>query len=160
MKTGNKFDDVTLAMSLPENQREPILRALEYERNPTEENCRYVCEVMKSLLEIKSCLKERTEIQKRIDDVIKFAIRKNADRDEVKRYFEVKSPLHKYKISDPVKLLSRLMQIFDDPMEFATCIEFNYKNLKDLMGEEFIAENSDIITETEYSPPVYMKFIY
>ena len=33
MKTGNKFDDVTLAMSLPENQREPILRALEYERN-------------------------------------------------------------------------------------------------------------------------------
>lgn len=39
-------DDTTLAYSVPEEQREAVLRVLEYERNPSEQNAEYVCEVM------------------------------------------------------------------------------------------------------------------
>lgn len=155
-----EFDDVTLAMSLPQEQREPILRAIEYERNPTDENCKYVCEVMENLYEIKNNLKKKMEILNRIDDVIKFSIRENADKDTVKKYFKVAPPIHKHKIEKPAELLNRLMDIFDDPMDFASCIEFNYKNLKDLMGNDFIEKNSDIISDIEYAPAVYMQPIF
>ncbi len=157
MSGKSEFDDVTLAMSLPQEQREPILRAIEYERNPTDENCGYVCEVMENLYEIKSNLKKKMEILNRIDEVIKFSIRKNSDKEAVKKYFKVAPPFRKYKIENPVELLNRLMSIFDDPMDFASCIEFNYKNLKDLMGDDFISKNSDIISEMEYAPAVYMQ---
>ena len=157
MLAKTEFDDVTLAMSLPQEQREPILRAIEYERNPTDENCGYVCEVMENLYEIKSNLKKKMEILNRIDEVIKFSIRKNSDKEAVKKYFKVAPPIRKHKIENPVELLNRLMTIFDDPMDFASCIEFNYKNLKDLMGDDFISKNSDIISEMEYAPAVYMQ---
>lgn len=157
MSTKTEFDDTTLAMYLPQNQREAILRALEYERNPNDKNCEYVCEVMDNLFEIKRNLKKQTELQNRIDDVIKFAIRNNSDREVVKKYFKVTSPVHKYKIENPVEMLNRLMQIFDDPMDFSSCIEFNFKNLRDLMGEDFISENADLISETESKPYVYMQ---
>ena len=160
MSGKSEFDDVTLAMSLPQEQREPILRAIEYERNPTDENCGYVCEVMENLYEIKSNLKKKMEILNRIDEVIKFSIRKNSDKETVKKYFKVAPPIRKHKIENPVELLNRLMTIFDDPMDFASCIEFNYKNLKDLMGDEFIEKNSDIISDIEYAPAVYMQPIF
>ena len=160
MLAKTEFDDVTLAMSLPQEQREPILRAIEYERNPTDENCKYVCEVMENLYEIKNNLKKKMEILNRIDDVIKFSIRENADKDTVKKYFKVAPPIHKHKIEKPAELLNRLMDIFDDPMDFASCIEFNYKNLKDLMGNDFIEKNSDIISDIEYAPAVYMQPIF
>ena len=160
MLAKTEFDDVTLAMSLPQEQREPILRAIEYERNPTDENCKYVCEVMENLYEIKNNLKKKMEILNRIDDVIKFSIRENADKDTVKKYFKVAPPIHKHKIEKPAELLNRLMDIFDDPMDFASCIEFNYKNLKDLMGNDFIEKNSDIISDIEYAPAVYIQPIF
>ena len=107
---------------------------------------------MDALFEIKNAFKHQAEIQKQIDDMIKFAVRKNSEKDIVKQYFKVAPPIHKYKIANSVEMLNRLMKIFDDPMEFSSCIEFNFKNLKDLMGEEFIKANSDIISEIEYTP--------
>ena len=92
---------------------------------------------------------EFDEIKKRLDEIIKFVIRENADNANAKQFFDVKAPL--------LVMLSRLMQIFDDPLDFSSCIEFNFKNLKDLMGDEFIKANADIITETEYAPAVYFR---
>ena len=100
---------------------------------------------------------EFDEIKKRLDEIIKFVIRENADNANAKQFFDVKAPLHVGKITKLVVMLSRLMQIFDDPLDFSSCIEFNFKNLKDLMGDEFIKANADIITETEYAPAVYFR---
>lgn len=157
MQKKSEFDDVTLAMSVAPNQREAILRALDYERNPDEQYEQYVCEVMDTLFEIKLGLKHQVDIQKRIDEVIKFAVRKNADKDVVKQYFKVAPPIYKRRVENSVEMLHRLMQIFEDPLDFSSCIEFNFKNLKDLMGDDFITQNSDIISETEYAPAVYMQ---
>ena len=153
----DEIDEVEMAMSLPQNQREAILRAIEYERNPSEQNESYVLEVMDTLFEIRKSLKKQTELQSQMDDIIKFAIRKNSEKDIVKQYFKVAPPIHKYKIDNPVEMLHRLLQVFEDPMDFSSCIEFNYKNLKDLMGDEFIKNNADIISENIYNSAVYFK---
>lgn len=153
----NESEEVTLAFSVPEEHREAVLRALEFERNPNEQNANYVCEVMSELYSIKKQLRKQDAIYKRLDEVIKYAIRNNANNFNTKQFFEVKKPLHIGKITNPVEMLSRLMQIFDDPLDFSSCIEFNFNNLRDLMGDEFIIANADIISETNYAPAVYMK---
>ena len=150
------LDDTTLAFSVPEEQREAVLRALEYERNPTEQNAEYVCEVMEMLFKIKQDMKQQDSIKKRLDEVIKFAIRNNASKEITKQFFDVKPPRHIGKIENPVEMLSRLMNIFDDPMDFSSCVEFNFNHLKDLMGDDFVKANADIITETEYESAVYL----
>ena len=150
-------DNMALARSVPPEQREAVLRVLEFECNPTEENAEYVCEVMDILFKIKQEMKEKEALSKRLDEVIKFAIRKTADRKSTKQFFDIKAPLVVGKIEKPVEMLSRLMQIFDDPMDFSSCIEFNYNHLLDLMGEKFVEDNSDIISVKEFAPAVYMQ---
>lgn len=54
------------------------------------------------------------------------------------------------------EMFGRLMQVFDEPTKFSSCIEFNYKKLMNFMGEQFIKENADIISVTEYAPAVYL----
>ena len=149
--------DTDLAFSVPEEQREAVLRVLEYKRNPTEENATYVCEVMETLFKIKQDMKQQSSVKKQLDEIIKFAIRSNADKAITKQFFDIKPPLHIGKITNPAEMLSRLMQIFDDPMDFASCIEFNFAHLKDLMGDDFVKANADIITETDYAPAVYLQ---
>ena len=149
--------EISLALSVPEDKREAVLRALEFEKNPSKENAAYVLEVMDTLFTIKQEIKEREAINKKLDETIKFAIRKTANSETTKQFFDIKPPIVVRKIEKPLEMLSRLMQIFDDPMDFATCVEFNYKHLVDLMGEEFIADNFDIISEKEYAPAVFMK---
>lgn len=155
MKT--ESEEVTLAFSVPEEHQEAVLRAIEFERNPNEQNANYVCEVMPELYSIKQQLKKQEAIYKRLDEVIKYAIRNNANNALTKQFFAVKKPLHVGKITDPLKMLTRLMEIFDNPLDFSSCIEFNFNNLRDLMGDEFIMANADIISETNYAPAVYMK---
>ena len=152
-----EIDETTLALSVSEEHREAVLRAIEFERNPDEQTALYVCEVMPELYAIKQNFKMQESIHKRLDEIIKFAIRKNADNENTKQFFDVKKPLHVGKITNPIEMLSRLMQIFDDPMDFSSCVEFNFKNLKDLMGDDFIKDNSDIIDERDYAPAVYTK---
>ncbi|MBR5933564.1 MAG: hypothetical protein IK002_06200 [Treponema sp.] len=157
MNKDNNYSDFDLASSLPQEQREAILRALEFERNPSEQNARYVCEVMDTLFKIKNEMKKKDDIQKRIDEVIKFAIRKNSDNPTVKQFFRVAPPFHKYKIDNPEEMFARLLKLFENPLDFSSCIEINYKKLKELMGDAFINQNSDIISDSEYMPAVFFS---
>ena len=116
-----------------------------------------VAAVMDELFEIKQNMRKRDNVIKELDDVIKFAVRSTVAFPNTQKYFDVK-PAHKVgKITNPTAMLSRLMQIFNDPMDFSSCIEFNYNRLKDLMGEQFIKENADIISETESAPAVFLQ---
>ena len=153
----NEVSESQLAMSVPEKYREVMLRALEYKNNQNAQNAEWVCEVMSELCALKRQVKEQENILKNLEDVINFAVRNTAKNENTKQFFNVKPSLHVGKVKNPVEMLSRLMQIFDDPMEFSSCIEFNFNHLRDLMGKEFIAENSDIITEKDYAPAVYFK---
>lgn len=155
MKT--EIDEETLVMSVPESQREAVLRALEFERNSTEKNAEYICEVMDTLYKIKQDMKRQDSIKKQLDNVIKFAIRNNADKEITKRFFDVKDARCVCKITNPSEMISRLMEIFDNPQDFSSCVEFNFKHLKDLMSEAFIKQNSDIISEMYYEPAVFMR---
>ena len=114
---------------------------------------------MGELYEIKQNMKNRNTVIKRLDEVIKFAIRNNAEKEITKQFFDVKPPRRIGKIENPVEMLSRLMKIFDDPMDFSSCVEFNFNHLKDLMGDDFIKANADIISETEYEAAVYLQNI-
>ena len=134
MKT--EIDEETLVMSVPESQREAVLRALEFERNSTEKNAEYICEVMDTLYKIKQDMKHQDSIKKQLDNVIKFAIRNNADKEITKRFFDVKDARCVCKVTNPSEMLSRLMEIFDNPQDFSSCVEFNFKHLKDLMSED------------------------
>ena len=137
--------------------RGALMKAIEFHLNPTQETAEAVAEVMGELFEIKMNMKKRDGVIKELDDVIKFSVRATSTFSTTQKFFDVK-PAHKSgKIKNPIEMLSRLMKIFNDPMEFSSCIEFNYNNLKNLMGDRFIEENADLITETEAAPAVYLQ---
>ena len=134
-----------------------LIRAIEFEQNPTEQNANAVAEVMNELFEIKQHMKQRDDVIKQLDDVIKFAVRGTAKYASTRHFFDVK-PSRKFgKITNSPEMLYRLLQIFDNPMDFSSCIEFNYNNLKALMGDKFIKDNADIISETEYASAVFLQ---
>ena len=144
-------------LSLVSKSHQNALRlAIDFSENPSQETAEAVAEVMGDLYEIKQNMKNRNAVIKRLDEVIKFAIRNNAEKEITKQFFDVKPPRRIGKIENPVEMLSRLMKIFDDPMDFSSCVEFNFNHLKDLMGDDFIKANADIITETEYEAAVYL----
>ena len=158
MKSQEEFiDGSDLQLTLTPTQREALLRAAEFKKNPTDMNSEYVCQMMDQLYEIKLALKRITDAQKQLDELVKFSIRCNAQRKEVQQFFKVSPASCRHKINKPVEMMKRLMEIFEDPMDFASCIEFNYKNLLDLMGNTFIEENSDLITQTESQAAVSFK---
>ncbi len=156
MKT--EISDASLAFSVSEEHRESILRVIEFEKNPSNENANFVCEVMDDLHCLLRDLKNKEQINKRLDELIKNAIRNTADNNNTKQYFDVKKSLHLGKITNNLEMLTRLMTIFDNPLDFSSCIEFNFNNLKELMGDDFIEKNHDIIMEYDYAPAVYIKY--
>lgn len=147
-------------LSLVSKSHQNALRlAIDFSENPSQETAEAVAQVMGELYEIKQNMKNRNAVIKRLDEVIKFAIRNNAEKEITKQFFDVKPPRRIGKIVNPVEMLSRLMKIFDDPMDFSSCVEFNFNHLKDLMGDDFVKANADIITETEYEAVVYLQNI-
>ena len=145
-------------LSLVSKAHQPaLMRAIEFQQNPSQQTAEAVAAVMDELFEIKQNMRKRDNVIKELDDVIKFAVRSTVAFPSTQKFFDVK-PAHKVgKITEPVKMLSRLMQIFEDPMDFSSCIDFNYNKLKELMGKQFIRENSDIISETESAPAVFLQ---
>ena len=154
-------------MANPENEKllslvskshqNALLRAIDFSENPSQETAEAVAQVMGELYEIKQNMKNRDATIKRLDDVIKFAVRSTFAFPNTQKFFDVKSARKTLKISDSAEMLSRLMKIFDDPMDFSSCVEFNFTHLKDLMGDDFIKANADIITETESLPAVFVR---
>ena len=153
----DRMEKAHLLSLVSAGHRTALTKAIEFQQNPTQETAEAVAEVMDGLFEIKMNMKKCDGVIKELDDVIKFAVRSTVAFPTTQKFFDVK-PAHKSgKIKNPIEMLSRLMKIFNDPMEFSSCIEFNYNNLKNLMGDRFIEENADLIIETETAPAVYLQ---
>ena len=145
-------------MTLVSKAHQPaLLKAIEFNENPTQQTAEAVAQVMNELFEIKQNMRKRDEVITHLDYIIKYAVRATIDFPSTKKFFEVKTAHKSGKITNPEEMLSRLMKHFNTPQEFASCIDFNYNNLKKLMGDSFINENSDIISETEAAPAVYLR---
>ena len=151
----NKNEQILSLVS--KTHQSALIKAIEFNENPTQQTAEAVAQVMNELFEIKQNMQKRDEVVTHLDYVIKYAVRATIDFPSTKKYFDVK-PAHKSgKITNPEEMLKRLMQHFNNLQDFASCIDFNYNNLKKLMGEKFIEENSDIISEKEAAPAVYMR---
>ena len=145
-------------LSLVSKAHQPALqKAIEFNENPTQQTAEAVAQVMNELFEIKQNMQKRDEVITHLDYVIKYAVRATMDFPSTKKYFDVKPSHESGKITNPEEMLSRLMQHFNHLQDFASCIDFNYNNLKKLMGDKFIEDNSDIISEKEAAPAVYMR---
>ena len=151
-------DDYSTLFSLVSVSHQAALqRVINFAKNPSPELAESVSEVMRELYEIKHNIKNRDKKKKKLDTLIKYAVRATSQFSNTKKFFDVRKPLRIYKIERPIELLHRLLQVFDDPEDFSSCVEFNFKNLVDLMGEKFIEENSDIISVKEYESAIYLK---
>ena len=134
-----------------------LQKAIDFAKNPCQETAEAVAEVRGELYEIKQNMKKREESIKPLDDVIKFAVRSTANFPSTQHFFDVKPARHIGKIENPTEMLKRLLQIFNDPMDFSSCVEFNFNSLRDLMGEKFIKENADIISERDCESAVFLQ---
>ena len=151
-------DDYSVLLNLVSVSHQPALqRAIEFAKNPSPESAKSVSEVMDELYEIKQNMKKRDDKIKKLDALIKYSVRATSEFASTKKFFDVKKAKKVYKIENPTELLKRLLKIFDDPEDFSSCIEFNFKNLVDLMGEKFVEENSDVISVKEYEPAIYLQ---
>lgn len=145
-------------ISLVSKSHQPaLIKAIKFMENPTQQTAEAVAEVMNELFEIKQNMRKRDDVVTHLDYVIKYAVRATIDFPSTKKYFDVKSAHKNGKITNSEEMLKRLLQHFNNPIDFASCIEFNYNNLKKLMGDKFINANSDIISESEVAPAVYMR---
>ena len=145
-------------LSLVSKSHQPaLIKAINFMENPTQQTAEAVAEVMNELFEIKQNMRKRDDVVTHLDYVIKYAVRATIDFPSTKKYFDVKSAHKNGKITNSEEMLKRLLQHFNNPIDFASCIEFNYNNLKKLMGDKFINANSDIISESEVAPAVYMR---
>lgn len=145
-------------LSLVSKAHQPALqKAIDFMENPTQQTAEAVAEVMNELFEIKQNMRKRDEVVTHLDYVIKYAVRATIDFPSTQKFFDVKAAHKNGKITNSEEMLKRLLQHFNNPTEFASCIEFNYNNLKKLMGDKFINDNSDIISESEVAPAVYLR---
>ncbi|MDD7416697.1 MAG: hypothetical protein SPI86_02235 [Treponemataceae bacterium] len=153
----NKIDDVDLLDFVSSEDRDIIIHLLEFEYEQNVDTSANVCSDMEKLFNLKHKLSYMTAIIGRLDSLMKFAIRKNAFEENVSKYFRVNSPLKKYRIDDSDAMMKRLLQEFNNPMDFSSCVKFDGKKIEELLGVDFIFENSDIISEYEYAPAVYLR---
>ena len=69
----------------------------------------------------------------------------------------ISAPPHTPLFDDSDAMMKRLLQKFNNPMDFSSCVKFDGKKIEELLGVDFIFENSDIISEYEYAPAVYLR---
>ena len=134
-----------------------LQRAIDFMQNPTQQTAEGVAAVMSELFEIKQNMRNRDEKIKQLDDVIKFAVRATASFPTTQHFFNVKPARHVGKIENSAEMLRRLLEIFENPMDFSSCVEFNFNALLDLMGDKFIKENADIISERDCESAVFLQ---
>ena len=102
-------------------------------------------------------MRKREDVVTHLDYIIKYAVRATIDFPSTKKFFDVKEARKNGKIKNTEEMFKRMLQHFNNPLDFVSCLEFNYNNLKKLMGEKFMEENSDLISEIDVAPAVYMK---
>lgn len=145
-------------LSLVSKAHQPALqKAIDFMNNPTQQTAEAVAQVMNELFEIKQNMRKREDVVTHLDYIIKYAVRATIDFPSTKKFFDVKEARKNGKIKNTKEMFKRMLQHFNNPLDFVSCLEFNYNNLKKLMGEKFMEENSDLISEIDVAPAVYMK---
>ncbi len=145
-------------LSLVSKAHQPALqKAIDFMNNPTQQTAEAVAQVMNELFEIKQNMRKREDVVTHLDYIIKYAVRATIDFPSTKKFFDVKEARKNGKIKNTEEMFKRMLQHFNNPLDFVSCLEFNYNNLKKLMGEKFMEENSDLISEIDVAPAVYMK---
>ncbi len=145
-------------LSLVSKAHQPALqKAIDFMNNPTQQTAEAVAQVMNELFEIKQNMRKREDVVTHLDYVIKYAVRATIDFPSTKKFFDVKEARKNGKIKNTEEMFKRMLQHFNNPIDFVSCLEFSYNNLKKLMGEKFMEENSDLISEIDVAPAVYMK---
>ena len=145
-------------LSLVSKAHQPALqKAIDFMNNPTQQTAEAVAQVMNELFEIKQNMRKREDVVTHLDYIIKYAVRATIDFPSTKKFFDVKEARKNGKIKNTEEMFKRMLQHFNNPLDFVSCFEFNYNNLKKLMGEKFMEENSDLISEIDVAPAVYMK---
>lgn len=145
-------------LSLVSKAHQPALqKAIDFMNNPTQQTAEAVTQVMNELFEIKQNMRKREDVVTHLDYIIKYAVRATIDFPSTQKFFDVKEARKNGKIKNTEEMFKRMLQHFNNPLDFVSCLEFNYNNLKKLMGEKFMEENSDLISEIDVAPAVYMK---
>lgn len=145
-------------LPLVSSAHQPALqKAIDFMQNPTQQTAEAVAAVMGELFEIKQNMRNRDDRIKQLDDVIKFAVRATESFPTTQYFFDVKPARHVGKIENSAEMLRRLLKIFENPLDFSSCVEFNFNALRDLMGDKFIKENADIISERDCESAVFLK---
>jgi hypothetical protein len=152
----NKKNEQILSLVSKAHQQ-ALQKAIDFMENPTQQTAEAVAEVMNELFEIKQNMRKRDEVVTHLDYVIKYAVRATIDFPSTQKFFDVKTAHKNGKITNSEEMLKRLLQHFNNPIDFVSCIDFNYNNLKKLMGDKFMNDNSDIISESDVAPAVYMR---
>ena len=144
----NSIDNPTALLKLVSLKHQPALqKAIDFAKNPTQETAESVVEFMEDLFEIKQNMKKREQAIKPLDDIIKFAVRSTAKFPKTQHFFDIKPALRIGKVENSTEMFSRLLKLFSNPMDFSSCVKFDFNALKNLMGDNFIKDNSDIISE-------------
>jgi hypothetical protein len=151
-------ENLSALLPLVSRVHQPALQqAINFMQNPTQQTAEAVAAVMGELFEIKQNMRNRDEKIKQLDDVIKFAVRATESFPTTQHFFDVKPARHVGKIENSAEMLRRLLKIFVNPLDFSSCVEFNFNALRDLMGDNFIKENSDIISERDCESAVFLQ---